>query len=247
MGLKTLQTLATINEAPSRDGAKADGSVQTPSSPSASSTSGSDDPFSEVFATLMPQLSDDSHSDLFATLVPQFPFEPVSDSKQVASSPATVQAMPASNSRRRRRATASTPSSSAVVVRSSSGLDSVKSLPSLDGRWHVNDSFLAIRRPDGHECSDVFIEVQLDPEHARCEEMGPADWERRFNRREQQIRLGKVTREYRAWQAHFDEFGRGSDDPHTPRVAVQTSKHEFETEYNRWRLKLHVRPPNMLS
>lgn len=103
--------------------------------------------------------------------------------------------------------------------------------------WTVDGEWLATARTHGA----VVSELQLDPGTGVA--ASPQSWQQRFNRREEQIRLGKRTRGYRVWFQHWTaQGGRQPGDPETPRAARQCSKSEFEREYRTWRIDLHRSP-----
>lgn len=103
-------------------------------------------------------------------------------------------------------------------------------------RWRITESWVAQAHVAGH----VVERRQLDAALAGA--LGPRAWEHRFNRREQQIMLGKLTSQYAGWAERFAQRGQREGDPRTPRVAVQNSKGEFEQEYLEWRRLLHRVP-----
>lgn len=103
--------------------------------------------------------------------------------------------------------------------------------------WHVDAKWVASCTRGGQ----MITAVQLDP--WQNQGLSRRDWERRFSRREHQIGIAKGTEEYRKWQQYFARHGRHVDQPLTPRVVSQNSKREFETEYSKWRIQLHLDPP----
>lgn len=105
-------------------------------------------------------------------------------------------------------------------------------------KWSVDSKWLARKLRDGV----VVEEVQLDPEQAGG--LSREEWERRFSRREHQVRIGKATAEYRKLQefraAPRFQDAPGGEDLKTPRVAAQVSKSAFEESYREWRVRLHA-------
>jgi len=99
--------------------------------------------------------------------------------------------------------------------------------------WTISETWEA-RRVGPY---DAVVTIQLDPSLAA--NLDRVGWENRFNRRDHQIALAKMTRNYNNWKRHFKRHGRREGDPATPRVAEQNSKREFEKLYQEWRHQLH--------
>lgn len=111
-------------------------------------------------------------------------------------------------------------------------LDEEQHLPSRC-RWVIDDSWVARRRLEGSSLEAVQLDSSLDGG------LGRTGWEKRFSRREYQIRIGKATEEYRRWRVHLARYGPHQDDPRTPRAVEMTTKKAFESAYREWRVKLH--------
>jgi len=115
--------------------------------------------------------------------------------------------------------------------------------------WHIGEDWVA----------RAYCQQELTDQEQLCSAgaggLARADWQRRFNRREQQLLIGKftnesnsrliiVSQEYSAWSEHFLVHGRGESDPSTPCTAELSSKSHFEKLYLQWRRSLGRPPPN---
>lgn len=108
-------------------------------------------------------------------------------------------------------------------------------------RWHITEDWIAIARSEGCEQAHVQLDQSL------AESLPRDRWERRFNRREHQIRIAKATEEYRLWKEYIAHCGATPADIEPPHVAVLNSKRDFESAYLKWRIALHQSPPSLRS
>eukprot|EP00435_Cladocopium_sp_Y103_P037113 s714_g9.t1 len=136
-------------------------------------------------------------------------------------------------------ATSSMSRTSSVAPRSSAAPGQVAERPQPPprSRWHIDESWVAYKTCQGR----VVATVQLNPDEQG--QLTREGWAQRFERREWQVHLGKITSEYERWASHWLRHGRSEGDPVTPRAVTQSSKAAFEAQYLNWRVKLHSNPP----
>lgn len=109
-----------------------------------------------------------------------------------------------------------------------------------DLRWVIDEKWVA-------RCYNfsglLWEEVQLNEEAFTSRGETRDIWEKRFERREQQITIGKVTAAYNKWRLKWAKLGRAEEgEPVTPRVTAFLSKSSWEQTYSTWRIMIHNSP-----